>query len=206
MIIHDRNNINALVLKAKAGNRDSLKRLWELYQDLIQQIINGFIINCTNLFPYKHDMYQLSYMYFVRIVGEFSFTKDIYFGYFLKRQIVDRLYEKLRNKEWILEDIDPDIVMDHSGDFNNIHRNKIKKLRIVMKKLTSKQLQAVSLYHFGEMTQSEAAKIVGISQIGLRKRLNQSYTKINKLLRRMKEHELKKNSSRKKRIRVSKHS
>lgn len=182
--------IDKLVVEAKCGSKSSFNEIWEMYQPLVNKIIKKIIFKFSSARQHEFDIKNDCYIYFWDAINDFDFNDKYYFSYFLKRELIKNLLKNLKNKYIINQEISIDdeslfdlSLKNENGKFESMYEEEtINALKYAMRKLSAKQLQAIQMYHYDEMTQEDAANKLGISQVGFRKRLQQSYRKIRKII------------------------
>lgn len=176
--------IDQLVLNAKCGDKESFQTLWGMYQPLVMKVVNSVCNKSRYVAQFKQDLIHECYILFWEIINSFDFEGEYYFSYYLKRQAVKLMGKLVEERYKVpMEQVGliDDVAIFHDADFET-ERDKIRNLRYAMRKLSGKQLQAVFLYYHKGLTQQQAAQKLGISQVGFRKRLVQSYAKMKKII------------------------
>ena len=192
-----KDDVEKLILEAKIGNRNSFKKLWEIYYPIIILNVDRFCHSINGFSQYRDVILYDSHIFFWDVIGKYSFEYPYGFGYYLNDQLLVKTSDKIRGNKLLPQElIDQEKLRAFSGYKDLYYRSQIALTRDLMKKLSPKQLQAVYFYHYRNLSQREAAKEVGISQVGLRKRLVQSHTKIKKFMKRIIENERKKKHKR----------
>ena len=185
-------DVDRLILGAKIGNRDSFRELWGMYQPIVIRNIDSFCSLVKGFEQYRDFLRHESYVYFWDIINSYEFDGKYNFAYYLSEEIRAKTKDKIKGDNLLPEElIDGEKLRNYTSYRDVSLRHRLSEVREMMNRLTPKQLQAVYLYHYKGMAQWKAAEVVGISQVGLRKRLKQSYTKILKYIKRKREHELK---------------
>lgn len=195
-------NLDKLILGAKIGSRDSFHELWAMYQSVVIKNIDSFCSIVKGFDQYKDILRHDSYVYFWDIINSYDFDGKYNFSYYVSEELRRKTKDKIKGHNLLPEElIDDEKLRNYSGYRDIVYRARLAEVREMMKKLTPKQLQAVYLYHYCDMPQWKAAEVVGISQVGLRKRLVQAYKKIIKYIKRKREDELKQRKRKQKRKR-----
>jgi len=155
-----------------------MQALWQMHRPIVMKNISAFLSLSTYLNQYKVDMMNDSFLYFMEIVNDYDLDEDHCFPYYLASRLRERTAKRIEVKYNFPSELIKDEDLDSYSEFvdeeaRQKHREKMKLFQFAMRKLTTKQLEAVHLYYYQGYTQENAGKLLGISQIGFRKRLKQ---------------------------------
>lgn len=173
--------INKLVSLYKQGDKDTIFDLYEFYRPLLSASVKRCLSKDKKLISYKEDIVEDSFFVFQKLLDQYDESLS-YFSYYLSTRIDINLFRYISDKYKPLESLEDHVSARHQNydPFNSID-NAIS-IESAMTSLNAKQKEAIELYFFDGMEQSEAAKFLGITQSSFSKRLQRALLKLKEVL------------------------
>ena len=174
--------INKLLIEAKIGNKTSFNELWRIYRPLLKDIMFSFKKVYKFLKFAEFDIFQKFNIFFWRMISKYSFSSDVGFSHFLKTNIILMMIEdikrehRLSDKETISLQAIESLIINKKPDRRKIENKE--KIRNITKIFTTKQLQAVIMYHYYGMTIAKCSELLDIRFDTFQDRLFESYKKM----------------------------
>lgn len=193
-------DINKLILEAKLGDRESMRKLWLLCQPIVELNVKRFSNLIKGFRQYRDIFYNESYLFIWDIVNSFDFDGKYCFFYYLSDQLIEKTIQKIRGINILPEElIDRKKLLDYSELFEPISLER-KALRESLRKSTPKQIQAVYWKHFNGFSNEECGKRIGITYNNVRRRLVFVYRRTKRHIKRLTKNEHKRISKRSRKL------
>jgi len=163
-------HIDLLVMQAREGNNQALWELFDYYQPIILNTIKK--INKTYPMVEKDDLYSESAFVLKELCSKYDKDKS-YFTYFLETRLMPYLISKTKSKyvnkdnSISIENIDDSYYIEY--DFNI---NDYSEIHLEIEKLNEKDRKIIDLFYFKNLTQTECAVVLNISQAAFSKKLS----------------------------------
>lgn len=175
--------IEDLVLQAKLySDRSAFKKIYAHMRFMLDDIYRAFSLVYDFVKNNQIEFYQQYYIMVWESIHKYDFSKEDKFPYFFKKFIINcfkkyiiREY-RIRQKN-IVSDETLDKLMSNIQGYHNRWNDKERYINS-LSDLTPKQLQAVYLDCYKQMTRPEAAKFIGISENTFNDRLRYSYDRV----------------------------
>jgi len=178
-------NLNSLILEAKFGNREAIRKLWILCQPIVNLNVKRFSSLVKGFRQYRDIFYNESYVFFWDIINSYDFNGKYCFFYYLGDQLLEKTTQKIKGINLLPEEfIERTKLLDFEESFEPLSR-ETKALRKSLKKSTPKQLQAIHLKHFRGMSNEKAGRIIGITYNNVRRRLVFVYRRTKRYIKRL---------------------
>lgn len=173
--------INELIAQYKNGDIDVIFDLYEFYRPLLTASVKRCLIKDKKLATHKEDIVEDCFFVFEKLLNQYDESLS-YFSYYLSTRIDINLFRYVTDKYKPLESLDDNIVakFQNYDPFNTI--DNVISIQSALVKLNIKQREAVELYFFDGMEQSEAAEFLGITQSSFSKRLQRALLKLKEIL------------------------
>jgi hypothetical protein len=193
-------DVNNLILEAKFGNRESLRKLWLLCQPVVDLNVKRFSNLVKGFRQYRDIFYNESYIFFWDIVSSFNFDGKYCFFYYLSEQLIEKTIQKIRGINILPEElIDRNKLLDYTELFEPILLER-RALRDSLRNSTSKQIQAIYWKHFNGLSNEECGKRIGITYDNVRQRLVFIYRRTKRYTKRLIKNEHKRISKRSRKL------
>jgi RNA polymerase sigma factor (sigma-70 family) len=179
MLLNDYTQIDKLVEQVKQKNTDALWKLYDYYKP---------IINFTsNKIHQKYPTIEYSDLHSecIFILQDLCIKYDkekCYFSYYFNARLMPYLVSKVKSK--YLEKVNvtclDDMTKSEMQDDINFKIEDYTFLHIEIEKLPVKMQEIIDLFYFKNLTQSECAKILKISQPAFNKKLSKVLSVLRK--------------------------
>lgn len=178
----DQNNytqIDSLVDRAKNNDNEALWQLFDFYQPLINACCSKIQKKFT--FIEKDDLYSECVLIFKDLCEKYDKDKS-YFSYFLETRLQPYLISKIKSKY-----IEKNQIVDISEcdsyeiDVNDAYEHKTM-IDEALSLIPEQYQKAIELFYFKNLTQSECAMILGITQPAFNKKIKKALELIKEKL------------------------
>ena len=185
------NEIEACVIRAKAGDTTALLVLFDQYKHFINKTANGIFIKY-----YDHsDLLHLGYITIINAVINYKIGNHVFSAYAYKA-IRNTMFYTLRSsknsiKEISLNQSSPEAedveLMDYICQDDGLEepffkRESIRNLRSVLKELSSNELELITMIYYSGCTLKKYTEEKGISYITGIRRKNKILSKLRRKL------------------------
>lgn len=175
--------LDDLVLQAKLySDRIAFKKIYSHMRFMLDDIYRAFSIVYDFVKNNKIEFYHYYYIVVWESINNYDFLQEEEFPYFFKKFVISKIKKyiireyRVRPKN-IVSDETLDKLMSNISGYYDRWMEKEHYLNS-LSDLTPKQLQAVYLDCYKEMTRPEAADFLGISENTFNDRLRYSYERV----------------------------
>ena len=158
------------VLRAKQGDKDAFRRLWSMYNFVMEDLFEAICSVHKTVKYHKIDIFHNFYIFFWDIIMSYKFDDRYSFGYSLKSKIIEKSRIMLRDQYDIYEGniVDNRFLLDFKRKKPGLpHRIRVKR---TIKSLTAKQKEYIFLNYFVGISMEECRNLLAITGTSLETR------------------------------------
>lgn len=173
--------INNLVSQYKQGDKEVIFDLYEFYRPLLSASVKRCIARESHLQSFREDLVEDSFFVFEKLLEQYD-PNLTYFSYFISTRIDINLFRHATDKYKPLVSLDDDVDFKKQvyDPFNRI--DDMIVIESALNQLNEKQREAIQLYFFENLEQSEAALQLNITQSSFSKRLQRALDNLKIIL------------------------
>lgn len=184
-------DLNDLVLKAKAGDKEALAKILERFKGFIYKTSKEVYIKGYD----TEDLLQIGYTTLIKAVNKFDLNKNKNFTAYATSAVKNNFYYEIRQKsrfnvEYSLnKEIDEGIeIIENLNSDENIEeeymlKESVNELNSALKKLLPKEKELILHVYFNHRTVKEFAKLNSMNYVTCVKLKDRTLKKLKKLMK-----------------------